>query len=506
MPTGYHDAELVSAIRKSLGIADFTCQIEGKSLDARKKSNIHWLLRIHVVSDALPGPLPLPQTELTIPFSGNGRKVVITGSGPAGFFSALILQKAGFKTFILERGADVRNRANSIMAFERTGRFDPAGNYAFGEGGAGTFSDGKLTARTKKISLEKQFILSSYMDAGAPKEIAYMTHPHLGSDNLRQIVINLRKAYEHLGGTILFNTRLQDLVIKNRRVVEAVTDKGGIEADVHIIAPGHSAYDTYAMLIHRGVLFRTKHFAIGSRVEHPQELINLAQWGKKSLPGVKAAEYRLTHRATGSLPVYTFCMCPGGIIVPATPYPDTNIVNGMSRYLRRGKFANAACVAGVDPDQLLNKKADPLEILDWLKTLEQNFYDYSKGYAAPGCRISDFLENRSPAPVSETSYPLGLTPAPLWELLPDNVGNAMRQGLINFSRKLKGFDTGTIMGLESKTSAPVQAVREPGGLCAGFTNLYIAGEGSGYSGGIISSGADGIKTALHIVRQDGDIT
>jgi uncharacterized FAD-dependent dehydrogenase len=254
------------------------------------------------------------------------------------------------------------------------------------------------------------------------------------------------------------------------------------------------------MLIERGVQFRTKNFAIGSRIEHPQELINTAQWGRPTLPGVKAAEYRLTASEKEYLPVFTFCMCPGGTVVPAAAYSDTNIVNGMSRYRRDGHFANAACVAGINLSQLLGKEILPLEALDWLGALEQKFYQYSSRYQAPFATISGFIDKKLPKGPIDTSYPLGLDPAPLWDMLPQQVSHSLAHGLKIFSRKLKGFETGIILGLESKTSSPLQALRDEAGRCQGFTNLYLAGEGSGWSGGIISSGVDGIRTAMAVIR------
>jgi hypothetical protein len=498
LPTGFEDKELKKKIEKALGISDFSYQIETKSLDARKKSNIHWLVRVTVISGEIPGPDLNPPPPVDIPFRKRNKKIVVVGSGPAGFFSALVLQKAGFSVTLIERGADVNKRADGIRTFESTGKFDPMGNYAFGEGGAGTFSDGKLTTRTKNISKEKQFIISSYIAAGAPEEIRYMAHPHLGSNNLKKIVKNLRNDFIDLGGTILFETFLEDLKIKSQHVLAAVTDTGIIEADYFIVAPGHSAHETYRMLIRQGVLFRTKNFALGCRVEHPQELINQAQWGQKKLPGVKAAEYRLTAKNPESLPVFTFCMCPGGMIVPATPYENANIVNGMSLYLRNKKFANAACVAGVGMDKLLKKETTPMEALDWLGALENKFFEYAGGYQAPFCGIQDFIDKKEPAQTVESSYPLGLTAAPLWTLLPAEISRAIRDGLKVFSNKIKGFETGIIMGLESKTSSPVQAVRDENRLCAGFDNLFMAGEGSGHSGGIISSAVDGIRTAIQL--------
>lgn len=502
LPTDYNEDEMRKGIGKELGIQEFSYQIENKSLDARKKENIQWIVRVLVLSDEVTGDVLVPSPSLDVPYRKRRERAVVVGSGPAGFFSALVLQKAGILTTIIERGTDVYKRAEGVREFEKTGVFNPVSNYAFGEGGAGTFSDGKLTSRSKHISKERQFILSSYISAGAPEEIGYMAHPHLGSDNLRKIVRNLRDAFSNIGGSVLFETMLEDLKIKDGKVIEAITTSGGIEADYFIIAPGHSAYETYRMLIKRGVQFRTKSFAIGSRVEHPQEIINKAQWGRERLPGVKAAEYRLTSQGDGNLPVYTFCMCPGGTVVPAAAYKETNIVNGMSLYMRDGKFANAACVAGVHPDKLIGREATPEEALDWLGALEQSFYQYSDGFNAPFCSIQNFINRKEPTEIVESSYPLKLKPAALWNLLPAEVSSSIREGLKDFSRKIKGFETGSIMGLESKTSSPIQVLREKDSRCTGFENLYIVGEGSGCAGGIISSGADGIKAAINIIENN----
>jgi len=499
LPTDFDDQQLQNKIKKELRINNFKYQILNKSLDARKNSFIHWQTRVGVVSDEIKGGIPEKEPELEILRRKRQQKALVLGSGPAGFFAAYILQRAGFETTIIERGAEVEKRDRGILRFEQSGVFDPVCNYAFGEGGAGTFSDGKLTSRSKHISLEKRFILNSYIKAGAPAEIGYLTHPHVGSDNLKIVVKNLRRDFIHMGGTILFETMLEDLLIVDGRVKSAVTSSGIIDADVFVLAPGHSSYETYRMLIKRGIPFRTKNFALGFRAEHPQEIINRAQWGKASLPGVKAAEYRLTSNRDGRLPVFTFCMCPGGMVVPATAYETTNIVNGMSLYQRNGQFANAACVAGIHPDQLAGQETSALEALDWIQKLEETFYRFSNSYQAPFATIGDFLNRRISRKTPETSYPIGLIPAPLWEMIPETVISAISDGLQDFARKLKGYDEGILLGLESKTSAPIQVIRDETGKCEGFENLYLAGEGSGYAGGIISSGADGIRVAVRIV-------
>jgi uncharacterized protein len=500
VPTVYSDEMLRQMIARQLHIRQFSFRIDSKSLDARNKRDIHWLMQVVVHSDELKGGKPEETESLVIPRVAKPRKVLITGSGPAGFFCAYVLQKAGFQTTLIDRGSEVLTRNRSIRHFEQTGNFDPANNYAFGEGGAGTFSDGKLTSRSKHISRERQFILNSYVEAGAPAEIAYMAHPHLGTDNLIKIVKSLRQKYTNLGGEMLFDTHLEDLVIKDGVVKEAITSRGTIEADTFIIAPGHSAYDTYRMLIRRGVVFRPKNFALGSRIEHPQELINVAQWGIKKLPGVKAAEYRLTSQGDGNHGVYTFCMCPGGVVVPAAAFAGTNIVNGMSFYKRDGHYANAACVAGLHPNEFAGREVSAAEALDLIEGLEKSFFNHTGGYSAPSCSIEDFRTGKLRKQKLDGSYPLGMTAAPLWEMLPSGVVTAMRAGLKDFAGKIRGFETGTLIGLESKTSSPIQVMREENGLCAGFSNLYITGEGSGYAGGIISSAADGVKGAMKMIN------
>lgn len=496
LPTDYTYEELRQKIAKKLRLSEFTFHIENKSLDARDKNNIHWQVKVEVFAKSIKGFSPKPPA-LNIVFKNRNQKVVVVGSGPAGFFSAYLLQKAGFQTTIIEQGKEVLERATSINRFETTGVFDPMANYACGEGGAGTFSDGKLTARSKHSSLEKQFVLDSYIEAGAPEEIAYLSHPHLGSDNLITLVKKLRQMFQEIGGKVEFETTLEDIVVKNGKVIEAKTSKGTLSADYFIIAPGHSSYSTYRMLIARGVQFSTKNFAVGARVEHPQKLINKAQWGKDELPGVTSAEYRLTCNTKDSGSVYTFCMCPGGIIVPSTATAKSNIVNGMSFYNRQGEFANAGCVVAVDLNNLLQKSVSPIEALAWVEQLEQSFYNATNSYKAVACSISDFINEKESTALFPTSYPLGLVSAPIWEMFPASISNGLRTGLVDFSRKINGFESGQIIGLESKTSSPIQVLRDDNLRCAGFDNLFVVGEGSGHSGGIISSAVDGVKVALN---------
>lgn len=496
VPTDYSEESLRKAIGKQLGVKDFSFQIEKKSLDARKKNNIHWLLGVMVSSEALEGEDFSAPDALQITHRKRDEKVVVVGSGPAGFFAAHVLQQAGYQVTIVERGSEVTLRTRAINQLESKGEFSPLNNYSFGEGGAGTFSDGKLTSRSKHISREKAFILSEYVKAGAPAEIEYMTHPHVGTDNLKIIVAKLRKQFKENGGNFLFETQLNDIHITGDIVKSITTDKGDMEADRLILATGHSAYDTYRMLIAKGLRFGTKNFAIGHRIEHPQSLINRAQWGREKLPGVKAAEYRLNTKTKSGLGVYSFCMCPGGKVVPAAAFREKSVVNGMSYYKRDGQYANAGIVAGVHPDMLLGHTCTPTEILDWMDQLEESFYTLSNNYTIPATMAADYLQKRESKSLSHSSYPLGLQSAPLYNLVPKKVNQALSEGLKDFKRKLHDFDQGLLMGLESKTSSPIQVSRDRVGKCDGFKNLYFVGEGSGFAGGIISSAADGLKCAL----------
>jgi uncharacterized FAD-dependent dehydrogenase len=456
---------------------------------------------VGVSSPTLPGPEEQEDGQFDIPYKKQDKKVVVVGSGPAGFFCAYTLILAGFNVTLLEQGSRVSGRLKHVAAFEKSAELDESDNYAFGEGGAGTFSDGKLTSRTKSIKTERKFIFSSYIKAGAPAEIAYLAQPHMGSDKLLKIVKNLRETYLSRGGLYLFNTPVTDIYLQNGKVTAVETNQGKINADYFVFATGHSAYLTYRLLIKKGIPFRVKPFAIGCRVEHPQELINQYRWGKKNIPGLNAAEYRLTWKDTAHLPVYSFCMCPGGKVVPAAPYKGLNIVNGKSDYLRNLPQANAGIVAAVDLNKLLKKELNPLQALEWLENLERKFYDISNSYAAPACRIEDFLGGTLSTSLPPSTYPFPLLPADFATLLPPQVTISLQAGMKNFCKKIKGFEKGIMLGLESKTSSPIQAVRDSGGRSQGMDNLYICGEGSGWAGGIVSSAADGIKSALTIINQ-----
>ena len=294
LPAGYHEKEPERIISRKLKINKFRYEIERKSLDARNKKDIHWQMKLRIFSKELKNKLIEPEPEIKIEYIKRNRKVVVAGSGPAGFFAAYILALAGFQVTLLERGAVVGERYGRLMEFEGGGRFYPDSNYAFGEGGAGTFSDGKLTSRTKTISAEKKYIFKTYVKHGAPEEIQYLSKPHIGSDNLRKVVENLRHTLAGLGADIRFGEQAVGLNIKNGYVNSVITSDNEYLCDYFVIAPGHSAYDTYRMLMNSGVGFTGKSFAIGARVELPQELVNISQWGAPAITGLKAADFKLT--------------------------------------------------------------------------------------------------------------------------------------------------------------------------------------------------------------------
>ncbi|HPA15616.1 MAG TPA: hypothetical protein PKV75_10160 [Desulfobacterales bacterium] len=505
LSTDFKHDDLGKIISKKIRSDDFTFAILRKSLDARNKRDIHWLIRAGINSPALTGESPVIK-KLPLPGSRHGKKkkTVITGCGPAGIFCGLILQGSGYDTVIIEKGADVKKRTEDISRFEETGKLNKNSGYCFGEGGAGTFSDGKLTSRTKTISLEKNFVFEELIKAGAPEEIAYMTHPHLGSDNLKKIIPVIIADFISSGGTVLFETEVTD-IHKNGEMITALelsgANTGKMEGDKFIFAPGNNSFDLYRLLLSRNVGFSTKPFAIGFRVEHLQETINLAQWGRKTLPGVKAAEYRLTAtHAKGA--AFTFCMCPGGKVVQSAPRKGLSVVNGMSDYRRNGKFANSAVVTPFTIEELTGKPVSPSQALDLLEGLERKFYNYSDSFNIPAIRISDLLNGKTSSDLPSSSYPFHLISADFHELFPSAVLCRLIGGIGIFKKKLRGFEEGIALGLESKTSSPLKADRTSNFTTSPFTNLYICGEGSGNAGGIISSAADGVKTAMAVHRAE----
>lgn len=511
MPILYSDEELRQQIKKQIKTDEFSFSIERQSLDARNHRNIYWNVRVEVLSEKIKVKEEKEdKRELVIPDIRakskriEKNKVAVIGSGPAGLFAAYTLLEAGFEVTVFELGPEVYDRIRDVKIFEKGGPLNERSNYAFGEGGAGTFSDGKLTCRTKSIKLEKKYIFKNYIRWGAPAEIVYLSKPHVGSNLITKVVKNMRKEFIERGGKIFFNTQMTDFYFKKgadgENVVSAVeTEIGKYDCDYLVIATGHSSGATYRKLFEKGIKFINKPFAIGSRVEHTQDLINVSQWSVSKIEGLKSADYALTFNDS-KYPVYSFCMCPGGMVVPATPRKNANIVNGMSNYKRNYPFANSAIVASFNLENLLKKEVSPEESLDWLENLESRFYEFANGYNAPSVKVVDLLAGKTTASFQKTSYPFPLITSDFNELFPKLIIDSMKGGLNHFTKKIRGFEEGVLIGLESRTSAPIQVVRDNLGRVVNFSNLYFIGEGSGFSGGIISSAGEGVKTGLAITK------
>lgn len=495
----YDRSQLENAVRKTLGAKPDRFRVILQSLDARQKNNIHWQLRVEIDPDdkKMADPFMFPWFKRV----KDKKRVGIIGSGPAGMYAALLLQSSGFEVSLFERGDRVEERSKKIHRLDFEGVWDADGNYCFGEGGAGTFSDGKLTSRTKSISLEKQYIFETFVECGAPEEILYLSHPHIGSNRLRVVVKKMRDKFLDMGGEIFFNEKVFDIEVDGSRVLSIESNKGRFTADYFIFATGNSAIDTWRMLIRKGVKFKAKPFAIGMRAEHPQLIINKAQWKQRSIKGLKNAEYALTDNS-GPTSVYSFCMCPGGQVIAASAFEKALVVNGMSHYERNSSFANAAIVAAVKPGDFNIHESAAMEMIDKLENWEQKFYEVTQSLSAPSIRIQDFINGKISSSFPDTSYKHGLAPFDPKKFFPSFIEESLRKSLLQFNKKIPDYDQGLLLGFESKTSSPVQALRNSEYSADGFENLFIGGEGSGFSGGITSSAADGIKIAMKIINNN----
>jgi uncharacterized FAD-dependent dehydrogenase len=428
---------------------------------------------------------------------------LIVGAGPAGLFAALILSEAGFCPLVLERGGDVDSRSAAVDRFWQTGELDEESNVQFGEGGAGTFSDGKLTTLIRDSRCRK--VLEVLVAAGAPEEIRYINKPHVGTDILKKVVKNLRQRILELGGQVNFFSRVSGLRIEGGRVrgVE-VNGRQEIEAGVVVLAIGHSARDTFRMLHDKGVFMEPKAFSLGVRVEHPQELINAAQYKNfADSEYLGPADYKLVYHNSGGRSCYTFCMCPGGVVVAAASESGGVVTNGMSYFSRSAANANGALLVGVTPADF--GSGHPLAGIEFQRVWERKaFVLGGGGFKAPAQLVGDFLGGRpstAMGPVTP-SYPRGVTPSDLSLCLPGYVLDTIRGAIVQFDRKIKGFaHPGAVLtGVETRSSSPVRTKRNEG-YEASVAGLYPAGEGAGYAGGIISSAVDGIRVAEAIAAK-----
>ena len=432
--------------------------------------------------------------------------VIIAGAGPAGMFAALHLLMRGKKPVILERGKDVHKRKFDMARLSREGIVDPDSNYCFGEGGAGTFSDGKLYTRSSKRGDIRE-VLHQFVAFGADPSILIDAHPHIGSDRLPAIVENIRKCIVEHGGEYHFGTRVKDIVKDSSgeiRVTCSCTDGAGTHDTVFsapsvILATGHSARDIYRMFQGKGWEIQAKGFALGVRAEHPQSLINKIQYHGKYQPWMPAAEYSFVTQIEGR-GVFSFCMCPGGILIPSATGPEETVLNGMSNSARNSRWANAGVVVSVEPEDVPEyAKYGPLSLLHFQMDVEKRMYDFSGSVKAPAQRMMDFCRRIVSSSLPATSYNPGAVSAPLHELLPEHVSRRLRFAFPEIgNKKLKGYYTNEalLLGVESRTSSPVRITRDPETLQhPDVPGLYPCGEGAGYSGGIVSSALDGIRCA-----------
>ncbi len=483
-----------------------------KSLDARKKSSIKYIYTIEFsVADeaaflAKFGNDPDIQVaekkeKPHFPRISSGKKIIIVGMGPAGLFAAIRLSEFGLTAILVERGKPVEERLRDVQSFWSRGVLDPESNVQFGEGGAGTFSDGKLTTRIRDENLE--YALEKFAQFGAPREILSFGKPHIGTDRLRHVIREIRGNLEAAGFEILFRRKLTDIVCSGDRLAAAVLNgRDELPCDYLVLAPGHSARDTYEMLLRRSVLIQQKPFAVGLRVEHPQELIDLIQYGMPGHATLPAADYALAYNNPRTKrSVYSFCMCPGGVIVAGSSETGMVVTNGMSNYKRNSPFANSALVVPVGEHDFHGHS--PLAGVEFQRLWERKaFFAGGGNYYAPAQNLMTFL-GKNRAKTASSTYRPGVREADLREVLPDYVAETIREGICYFERKMRGFMTeeATLTGVETRTSAPVRIVRGDDLQSINLKGLYPVGEGAGYAGGIMSAALDGIRAADRIARQ-----
>jgi uncharacterized FAD-dependent dehydrogenase len=515
LPLDHPEADIQDAILARLGVAAddlLSYSIFRRSYDARKKNAITLIYTLDVDIKNEPAVLkrlsasrnvaPTPDTSYHFvakaPAELKMRPVVI-GTGPCGFFAALILAQMGFRPIILERGKSVRERTKDTFGLWRKRELHPESNVQFGEGGAGTFSDGKLWSQIKDPKHYGRKVLTEFVKADAPPEILYVSKPHIGTFRLVKMVEEMRASIEALGGEFRFESKVEDIDIDNGQVRGVVLAGGEHIATSHVVlAVGHSARDTFQMLYDRGVYLEAKPFSLGFRIEHPQSLIDRCRFGQNAgNPILGAADYKLVHHCANGRSVYSFCMCPGGTVVAATSEPGRVVTNGMSQYSRNERNANSGIVVGITP---ADYPGHPLAGIEFQRQWESRAYELGgRNYDAPGQLVGDFIADRPSTEFGSVlpSYKPGVRLGDLNSSLPDYAIAAIREALPVFDKQIKGFamHDAVLTGVETRTSSPIRITRNEKCESLNTRGLYPAGEGAGYAGGILSAGVDGIKVA-----------